>query len=114
MIGHVDDKPALRDAEALLRGWRGRRVRVEFSHRSSLQDIAAVPESTLQCIEPMPEEITGLAGDGLCLTFTDRAGATILTLLVQDQLFDHAVESDRELQIWLDDLGVIIQETTRS
>jgi hypothetical protein len=94
-----------------LERWQGRQVRVELCHRPSVQDIACVPESIMQRIEPMPEELTGLAGDGLGLTF-DRAGATVFTLLVHEQLFDHAVDFDRELQIWLDHIEVIIQWMT--
>ena len=114
MTTGIDGKLAFRDAEWALRRWQGRVVRVEFSHRSSLEDIAAVPESILERIDPMPEEITGLAGDGLGLTFSDRGGAVILTLLVHEQLFDCMIEFDHELQIWLHDLEVIIQEPSES
>lgn len=110
MTHHVDNTLAFRDAEAVLWRWQGRGVRVVFSHRSSLHDIAAVPESILQRIDPMPEEITGPPGDGLWLTFGDADGAVTFTLLVHEQHFDHAIEFDRELQIWLDDLEVIIAE----
>jgi hypothetical protein len=62
----------------------------------------------------MPEDITGLAGDGLGLIFSDGDGASIFTLLVHEQLFDDAIEFDRELQIWLHDVEVIIQEAIGS
>ena len=114
MIREVDDQLGFREAEVVLRRRQGRVVRVEFSHRSSLQDMAALPEAILQRIEPSAEEITGLAGNGLGLIFSDRSGAVIFTLLVHEQLFDHAIEFDRELQIWLDDIEVIIQEPAGS
>jgi hypothetical protein len=96
----------------MLERWEGRRTRVLLTHRPSLQRIEAVPKSIMQRIEPMAEDLTGLAGEGLGLTFSDADGAVIFTLLVHEQLLDDAIEGDRELPIWLHHLEVIIQELT--
>jgi hypothetical protein len=114
MKGQLCRQLSFQETTLALERWQGHQVRVELSHRARLGDIACVPESILQRIEPIPEELIGMCGGGLGLIFSDRVGFTIITLLVHEQLFDHGVEFDRELQIWLDDVDVIIERAAES
>ena len=102
------------EIESVLRRWQGREVRVDFTHHASAQHIATVPQSVLQRVDPMPEDETGLAGDGVGLTFSGGDGATIFTLLVHEQHLHDAVELDRGLEISLHDLEVVIEAMTET
>ena len=94
MSGRTEEKLAFCDAEVALRRREGCMVRVEVNHRSSPADLAGVPQSLLQSVEPIPEEVMGFAGNGLRPRLGDRHEEVIFVLLVHEQLFDYAIEFD--------------------
>ena len=109
MPTEIAEKLTVQQLRDQLADWIGVEARVEMSHRSSIADFACVPQASLANIESLPPELAAVGGEGLLLTFIDQLGDANLTLVLYEKLFDHAVEFERELLIFLTDVELIIQ-----
>jgi hypothetical protein len=107
---HTDtvEKLTIVQLKETLADWTGIDARVEMSHRSSLGSFGCVPQVILARVDPLPPELTMHEGDGLLLTFIGRSGDVNLTFVLYEKLFDHAVEFETELLIFLADVELII------
>src|SRR6476620_9753451 len=104
----IAEKLTIEQLRDQLADWIGVEARVEMSHRSSLADFGCVPQARLEGIHPMPPALAEVGGDGLLLAFIDQLGDANLTLVLYEHLFDHAVEFEQELLIFLADVELIL------